>query len=344
MRALPATILLVSLLGAFGGMSTGQAVAAPEAGDLTDCPLLLEGQTSPCVALLQAGLNAVNSDYQLPETTFFGAGTRVAVLDFQGRNHLPADGNAGPKTLSVLQSQINSSKTTTGSDPTETAPSGPEQPDPGPTSSAPATSAATCSGTDCTGKYAKDTRCDAGAYTVKAGVLVIRQTTVGSYQPEVSSEVDATSDATGGGAAGVAGPAAGAAGAGRVKGELTARATASLGITLEGHQSAIGAIEVRYSPTCQTAWTRIRTEDESALSGVTIATTGGHDETHDVHPRVGRGGATPANSYYSPQIYVGDGSEVIGRLAGNAGDGAKFDPAHNPTTGYVTPSNAARLW
>ncbi len=79
------------------------AIAAPSS--LTDCPLLLEGQTSPCVQLLQVALNDTNAAYRLAEDGHFGAGTRIALLDFQGRNGLPADGNAGPTTLRELASR-----------------------------------------------------------------------------------------------------------------------------------------------------------------------------------------------------------------------------------------------
>jgi len=41
----------------------------------------------------------------LPENDEFKAGTRIALLDFQGRNGLPADGNAGPITLRKLASR-----------------------------------------------------------------------------------------------------------------------------------------------------------------------------------------------------------------------------------------------
>ena len=82
------------------------ASAAP--GSLEECPLLLEGQTSECVRMLQAALNATGAPYNLAEDGSFGPGTRIALLDFQGRNHLPADGNGGPITLRELAGRSSS--------------------------------------------------------------------------------------------------------------------------------------------------------------------------------------------------------------------------------------------
>lgn len=70
------------------------------------CPLLVEAaSTGPCVERLQRSLNEVNADYDLPVTGFFGRSTRVAVLDFQGRNGLGADGNVGSDTARALARQ-----------------------------------------------------------------------------------------------------------------------------------------------------------------------------------------------------------------------------------------------
>lgn len=56
--------------------------------DLTQCPLLVEGQSSECVLLLQSTLNQVDASYGLVEDGEFGPETRIAVLDFQARNGL----------------------------------------------------------------------------------------------------------------------------------------------------------------------------------------------------------------------------------------------------------------
>jgi len=86
-----------------------QAADADEQRSYPGCPLLLEGNQNRCVERLQHDLNAVNSSYNLPETGFFGPLTRTAVLDFQGRNKLPADGNVGSETADLLADQATSS-------------------------------------------------------------------------------------------------------------------------------------------------------------------------------------------------------------------------------------------
>jgi peptidoglycan hydrolase-like protein with peptidoglycan-binding domain len=66
---------------------------------------MLEGQTSTCISLLQLSLNKAGS-YNLSTDGSFGAATRTAVLDFQGRNGLPADGNAGSEVAAALIGQV----------------------------------------------------------------------------------------------------------------------------------------------------------------------------------------------------------------------------------------------
>jgi peptidoglycan hydrolase-like protein with peptidoglycan-binding domain len=88
-------------------MTAGVAVAATGV-DLMDCGLMLEGDSGDCVALLQSSLNAENPGYGLVEDGYYGVDTRIAVLDFQGRHHLPADGNVGPVTLDELESYTGS--------------------------------------------------------------------------------------------------------------------------------------------------------------------------------------------------------------------------------------------
>jgi peptidoglycan hydrolase-like protein with peptidoglycan-binding domain len=75
------------------------------------CPKLSEGDESDCVKQLQHALNTVNSAYNLKEDRKFGPDTRIAVLDFQGRNHLGADGIVGATTADELarQAQQNAS-------------------------------------------------------------------------------------------------------------------------------------------------------------------------------------------------------------------------------------------
>jgi peptidoglycan hydrolase-like protein with peptidoglycan-binding domain len=83
----------------------GTAVAAPS-GSFPGCPVLSEGNSSgPCVERLQVDLNTVNSGYHLTQDGVFGVGTRIAVLDFQGRNHLGADGIVGASTADELTRQ-----------------------------------------------------------------------------------------------------------------------------------------------------------------------------------------------------------------------------------------------
>jgi peptidoglycan hydrolase-like protein with peptidoglycan-binding domain len=87
------------------GTTTGVASAA-EARSFPGCPVLLEDKSSgPCVERLQQELNTVNSGYHLQTTATFDAPTRIAVLDFQGRNHLGADGNVGAITADELDRQ-----------------------------------------------------------------------------------------------------------------------------------------------------------------------------------------------------------------------------------------------
>lgn len=90
------------------------ALVAPAAGasavpsrSFVGCPYLYEnGPAGPCVARLQDSLNAVNDGYQLTADGQFGASTRIAVLDFQGRNGLGADGLVGGGTADELERQV----------------------------------------------------------------------------------------------------------------------------------------------------------------------------------------------------------------------------------------------
>lgn len=93
------TALAAGLLLGAPGTAVAEVALTSE---LSDCGLLLEGQSSECVRMLQTALNQSNASYGLAEDGEFGPDTRIALLDFQGRNGLDADGNAGPQTLSAL--------------------------------------------------------------------------------------------------------------------------------------------------------------------------------------------------------------------------------------------------
>ncbi|MDQ3900887.1 MAG: peptidoglycan-binding protein [Actinomycetota bacterium] len=81
---------------------SGVSVGEPT---LPNRPRLSEGDQGDCVRQLQLALNTVNSDYHLTEDGRFGPDTRIAVLDFQGRNHLGADGVVDPSTAIELARQ-----------------------------------------------------------------------------------------------------------------------------------------------------------------------------------------------------------------------------------------------
>jgi peptidoglycan hydrolase-like protein with peptidoglycan-binding domain len=93
-------------------MGAGPAIAAPdtEYRSFPGCPLLVERFSGDCVQRLQHELNGVLSEYNLQEDGTFGAGTRIAVLDYQGRHHLPADGNVGSITADALQSEYDATQ------------------------------------------------------------------------------------------------------------------------------------------------------------------------------------------------------------------------------------------
>jgi peptidoglycan hydrolase-like protein with peptidoglycan-binding domain len=102
-RVHAAAAVLVSVITVV--ISAGPALADP-ATSFPDCPVLSENNsTGPCVQRLQNDLNAVNSGYGLTPDGTFGADTRIAVLDFQGRNHLGADGIVGAETADLLAAQ-----------------------------------------------------------------------------------------------------------------------------------------------------------------------------------------------------------------------------------------------
>jgi peptidoglycan hydrolase-like protein with peptidoglycan-binding domain len=85
----------------------GTAAAQEDSLHLSDCGLMVEGQSGDtCIALLQLSLNATGAPYGLTTDGDFGPSTRTAVLDFQGRSGLAADGNAGPEVVAALVTQV----------------------------------------------------------------------------------------------------------------------------------------------------------------------------------------------------------------------------------------------
>jgi peptidoglycan hydrolase-like protein with peptidoglycan-binding domain len=64
-----------------------------------------DNSSGSCVVQLENDLNTVNSSYNLQTDGVFGSGVRIAVLDFQGRNHLGADGLVGATTADELSQQ-----------------------------------------------------------------------------------------------------------------------------------------------------------------------------------------------------------------------------------------------
>lgn len=98
-------VALAVLVGLLLAAAPGRAVAQQQR--LSECPLLLENKSSgPCVVLLQRALNKTGVGYNLDDDGTFGEGTRKAVLDFQGRNRLPADGNAGAQVIGALVGKV----------------------------------------------------------------------------------------------------------------------------------------------------------------------------------------------------------------------------------------------
>lgn len=107
-----AVTALVSALSASAALSAH--ADEDEARSFADCPLLVEGDEGECVERLQRDLNLLPTGYDLPETGYFGARTRIAVLDFQGRNDLDADGNVGGETADALIDQLSVQSPRTG--------------------------------------------------------------------------------------------------------------------------------------------------------------------------------------------------------------------------------------
>src|SRR4051812_14567960 len=94
----------LATLTVLGTLNLGMGTAVADSGgsSFPDCPQLDETDTGPCVKRLQDMLTRVHPEYNLPGTETFGPATRIALLDFQGRNRLGADGRFGPVTAAEL--------------------------------------------------------------------------------------------------------------------------------------------------------------------------------------------------------------------------------------------------
>lgn len=354
--------------GAVASPTAKPVETTPAGSSLPGCPQLDVGATGPCVAQLQQLLNKVHPEYQLPGSQTYGSQTQAAVRDFQERNHITGgNGQFGPGTAKALQSQAAdlgdtpaagtdqspSSGTTAGSGaPSSTGTTGttgdgtPNPPVPNPSVPPVDAPAPARDGKKLVGKNANETGCDADAYTVKTAPMIIEQqrpvATETSLGAKVSAEGEAEGEAAGAGAgAGPAGAGAGA-GKGKTKGKVDGGITGSRRSETTTVETTIGDIEVRYSPSCHTAWARVATEDESALSGIAISD-GAHRENHDIHPRPGKGGATKPGSFFSPMVAVGPNTRVQGSLDGEAGGGAKLARDKAPSTGWVTPATTSPI-
>jgi hypothetical protein len=88
--------------------ATALPVAFAQEESFSGCPVLREGVENDdlCVTTLQEYLQQENPAHNLPATGFFGAQTRIAVLDFQGRNGLGADGIVGRETARLLVEKV----------------------------------------------------------------------------------------------------------------------------------------------------------------------------------------------------------------------------------------------
>jgi Putative peptidoglycan binding domain len=103
-------ILVFPLLTASGllaaAVTPAMAATDPSPPDRSyeGCPVLRGNSTGYCVRMLQYELNTVGP-YNLQVDGVLGQATFTAVLDFQGRNHLGADGIVGPATADLLDAQ-----------------------------------------------------------------------------------------------------------------------------------------------------------------------------------------------------------------------------------------------
>ncbi|MEJ2865986.1 DUF2690 domain-containing protein [Actinomycetospora flava] len=111
-----------------------------------------------------------------------------------------------------------------------------------------------------------------------------------------------------------------------------------MGVERGEERSVVGVLEVRHSPTCRTAWARILTEGESPITRISITKAGASAVSRDLRPGwFDRRSATPAGSYYSPMVYVGDTGRVLAGVRGGAG-GPGLAGDRNPSAGWVIPA------
>lgn len=111
-RAGAVFLTTIAAVGLTLAATTGPALAASSDRSFVGCPILTEGsKNSDCVKRLQTDLDVVRPEYRLDTEGDFGPATRVAVLDFQGRNRLDADGQVGAITADVLAKQAESVET-----------------------------------------------------------------------------------------------------------------------------------------------------------------------------------------------------------------------------------------
>lgn len=112
MRTMAVVVALI--VAALFSTSVGVASADDSDHSIVGCPRLVEGDSSDCVRTLQWDLDEIDAAHHLDQDGVFGPDTRKAVLDFQGRRHLGADGNVGPVTGAAIQKAL--------SDPVEPTP------------------------------------------------------------------------------------------------------------------------------------------------------------------------------------------------------------------------------
>lgn len=71
-----------------------------------------DSREDPIIVKLQQNLNTLGADPQLTVDGKFGPATETAVRDFQKANGLAVDGIAGPATLAVIETRLNTIRTT----------------------------------------------------------------------------------------------------------------------------------------------------------------------------------------------------------------------------------------